>query len=249
MGPSNVRGALAAFLVAGVLLVADPGFSQSYCATYTLPARYWTPGFEGHMAYRLQIVDGRRILIAEGEVMQGESIRLSQALTGYRPIDEVWFNSPGGAALEGPQMGRVLRARGLMVRLPSHFACISACSYAFLGGAVRVVDPGAYYGVHMFSIGDDWLSKPLSEIADRAVKNRASGMSAANVDAQMRREISGITRPLQQDAAKMAAIRARYLVEMSLSLDFLTDAFETEAGDVCYLSREGINRYNVDNSH
>lgn len=232
-------------------LLAQTG--QSYCATFTLPDSYETKAFYAPMAFRVASTPEGRVVIAEGEVKAGESQRLEQFLNQAGAIDEIWFNSPGGAAMEGPYMGRVIRKRGLAVRLKRDYACISACSYAFLGGVIRIVEPGAYYGVHMFSgTGDpaemlDMLDRFVVVNGKRAELIR-KGNPKEDVDEAVASFISDELRTWEQESAQLAATRARYLVEMSLSLDFMTDAFGTKSRQVCYLSQAGLRRYNVANT-
>jgi hypothetical protein len=227
---------------------------QTYCASYDLPQSYQTDAFAAPMTYRVQNTPNGKVLIAEGQIMSGESQRLQQAIANAGAIEEIWFNSPGGAAMEGPYMGRIIRARNMAVRLRKDYACISACSYAFLGGVIRTVEPGAYYGIHMFSATGD--SQGMLELF-----NRFQGVSAKraellrkgnpqkNVDAAVAEYVAQELRTWEKESAKIAAIRARYLVEMSLSLDFMTDAFNTDSNKVCYLSQAGLKRYNVFNAN
>ena len=226
---------------------------QTHCSSYELPGTYQTPGFLAPMSYRVADVPQGRVLIAEGQILSGEAKRLEKALKKFGAVDEIWFNSPGGAALEGPYMGRAIRKRNLAVRLRKEHACISACSYAFLGGVVRIVEPGAYYGIHMFSgAGNPAMMLSLLDRFSEANAKRAELISQGNpqatVDEAVAEFVSQELRKWEQEAAKLAATRARYLVEMSLSLDFMTDAFGTRAHQVCYLSQAGLKHYNVANS-
>lgn len=226
---------------------------QTYCGSFDLPQSYQTPGFLGAMTYRVTQAPQGRVLVAEGQILPGEGARLEQALSRAGAVDEIWFNSPGGAALEGPFMGRAIRKRNLAVRLRKEHACISACSYAFLGGVIRIVEPGAYYGVHMFSgAGDPALMLNLLDRFSTANAKRAELIRKGNppekVNEAVAEFVSQELRGWEQEAANLAATRARYLVEMSLSLDFMTDAFGTEARQVCYLSQAGLRHYNVANS-
>lgn len=226
---------------------------QTYCASFDLPDSYQTDGFASPMTYTVSNTPNGKVLVAEGQILPGEAQRLELALRKAGPIEEVWFNSPGGAAMEGPYMGRVIRARNLAVRLRSDHACISACSYAFLGGVVRTVEPGAYYGVHMFSgTGNphqmlDLLNRFQTVNTKRAELIR-KGNPQAQVDQAVAMFVAEELRTWEQESAKLAATRARYLVEMSLSLDFMTDAFNTQSDKVCYLSQAGLTRYNVANA-
>ncbi len=232
---------------------AQQNASASYCGTYDLPSSKLTEGYFGPMTYRTVSGPDGLVLLAEGAILPGEAARMATAIARAGQVEEVWFNSSGGDAREGPQMGRFLRQKGIAVRLKSAHACVSACSYAFLGGSVRVVEPGAHYGVHMFTSA---RNQPymLSIVAEGARLNAArpqllrKGASPAQADTAVAEAMGDVFRGVEQEAAKTAAIRARYLVEMSLSLDFMTDAFGTDANKICYLSPAGLARYNVSNA-
>ena len=249
----KARIALIAMIAASPIPIASGQSSTSYCATYVLPAAKETAAFYNPMTYRYVNGPTGRILLAEGKVKPGESGRLLQMLNSGGSVEEIWLNSPGGNAVEGPKMGRVIRQKGLAVRLKTQHACISACSYAFLSGAIRIVEPGAHYGVHMFSGAGD-TSYMLAIVAEAARLSAArtelvsKGNKPSVVDAAVANEMGKIFSHIQQEAAQTAAIRARYLVEMSLSLDFMTDAFGTKAENVCYLSPIGLRHYNVSNA-
>lgn len=233
--------------------VSAQGSTQgSYCFSKELPKPYVTPAFTGPMTYKVMQAEGKTVLLAEGQIEGGESGRLAAAMAQAGAIEEVWFNSPGGDALEGPAMGRILRKSGAMVRLTQGRACISACSYAFLGGVVRIVDPGGYYGVHMFhsidSIGTLKLVDRVLSYNTQAKALLDKGQPIDKVRGALVAAVSDDLRGFEQEAAQTAAIRARYLVEMSLSLDFMTDAFGTHSTEVCYLNPQGLTRYNVTNA-
>jgi hypothetical protein len=246
-----------AALTVTVCLVAGgaPAFGQSsYCASYELPRGVATQGFNKPMDYRVSTVRGKRVLIAEGQIRTGEAERLKAAIDRSGAIDEVWFNSPGGAAEEGLNMGRVLRAGGLFVRLPARYACASACSYAFLGGALRVAEPGSFYGVHMFTgtADDETMLLAVDALNEKTTSLRTSLTAQKKPKAEIDAAVAGATREFisfwEQRSAKLAALRARYLVEMSLSLEFMTDAFGQSASGVCFLSPAGLQRYNISNT-
>lgn len=92
-----------------------------------------------------------RVLIANGEVDQNAAARLAEGIRQYGPIHEVWFNSPGGSSHQGVLMGEMIREHGASTRVLRGDGCASACSTAFLGGVMRKVEPGAVYGIHIYS--------------------------------------------------------------------------------------------------
>jgi hypothetical protein len=72
-------------------------------------------------------------------------------------------------------MGRIIRSERLSTRIVADAMCASACNFAFMGGVIRVVEPGGRFGVHMFSndsaerLMDDIYRPPksLDEFNDR----------------------------------------------------------------------------------
>lgn len=55
-------------------------------------------------------------------------------------IDTVILAVSGGYLVEGMEIGRIIRARGLKTVVPNGVACLSACAEAFLGGATMQID-------------------------------------------------------------------------------------------------------------
>jgi hypothetical protein len=190
------------------------------------------PGFPTNMEYLFrQNANGKRILFVAGGISAGESQRLANAIKANRPIDEVWLHSPGGSAIEGFKMGRVLRRAGLATRIPQQFSCMSACASAFLGGAVRLVDPGGQYGVHMFSAAG--ATARVDELATRMQGGR---------DAARR-----VYREMEQTSAVFAAEQSKYIVEMGVSLRLNDLMVLTEAQDMRCLTQDELHRLNVVN--
>lgn len=103
------------------------------------------------MTFTLKNMNGMRVLFANGAIDDRAHDNLKTALANQGPIDEVWLNSPGGNSRVGVQMGHTLRAEGVITMVKAGHGCASACSTAFLGGMMRRVEPGAVYGVHMYS--------------------------------------------------------------------------------------------------
>lgn len=76
----------------------------------------------------------------------------------------LYFNSPGGDLGSGITLGQAIRKAGLdtAVGIPAAGSvltqpgmCASACTFAFLGGVVRTVDPKSQFGVHRFELTSD----------------------------------------------------------------------------------------------
>lgn len=108
-------------------------------------------------------LEGFKILLAEGIVDAGVPERLEKVIKAHPDIDEIWVRSPGGDARAGNAAGLMIRKQlGLrkdgnfiVTRIPSGWACFSACNFVFMGGDIRIVEEGGHFMVHMFtSTGD-----------------------------------------------------------------------------------------------
>ena len=114
-----------------------------------------SPNWAANQVMTLTPVDrgGQRVLLAEGMITEGLANRLREVLQEDDQISEIWFRSPGGDAYAGNEAGRMLRSEfpGIITRIPSGWACFSACNFAFMGGQLRIVEPEGHFMVHMFT--------------------------------------------------------------------------------------------------
>ncbi|MGE5562903.1 MAG: hypothetical protein ACM3ZV_06275 [Bacillota bacterium] len=190
------------------------------------------------MKFSLDTSNGHRILRAEGQIDEDVAVRLTDALKENAPVDEIWLRSPGGVARAGNEAGKVIRASGIPTRIPEGWACFSACNFMFMGGAIRFVDPGGLFVVHMFT-----------HVADKqAVRSElARGTDHA----------IGLIGDVEQDSALLASEDNDFLIRMGVSRKLLTEvmyqqkAVEDGATDKstrrCLTQAEAI-RYNVANA-
>jgi hypothetical protein len=103
-----------------------------------------------YMHYTLLKQDNQRNLVMWGAIDRCDAARLRTVLREAKPIDNVILISGGGILDEAMAMGRMLREFGATTLLREDGQCISACNFLFMGGAVRMVEPGAFFAVHMF---------------------------------------------------------------------------------------------------
>ena len=131
------------------------------------------------LSIRAEQPDGIKVLnmnnswniILEGEIDSDAPARVAEALkkVGSDGAD-VYISSPGGNLLAGMQIGRMLREAGAntyigtLISDPSQKIignlvgvkympgyCLSACTFAFIGGVYRYSIEGSEFGVHRFS--------------------------------------------------------------------------------------------------
>ena len=99
-------------------------------------------------------IAGTKVLLAEGIVDKDLPERLSKTLEENPDVLEIWLRSPGGVARAGNEAGRIIRESGRLIitRIPAGWTCFSACNFVFMGGRARIVEPGGYFMVHMFTM-------------------------------------------------------------------------------------------------
>jgi len=185
------------------------------------------------LEFRVQRDRNATIILASGPFERGDAQRLSALLRQTPNVDAIIFRSPGGNAMEGMEVGRVIRRAGLATHLPAGVSCASACTYAFIGGTIRTMEPGARFGVHMFSASNN---PALQREVDRVI--RAGGPRAA----------AEVIRFVEEQSARFAAQLAYYAIEMGVSLRLLEPNFRTAHDDIHWLSARELRDLNVVNA-
>jgi hypothetical protein len=155
------------------------------------------------MRLTMQQINGHPIMLAEGQIDDNLIPRLRAFLAHNDPY-EIWIRSPGGNARVGNQAGRIIREANYATRIPNGWACFSACNFMFMGGAVRFVDPGGLFIVHMFTHTGD-RAAIRSEVA-RGEENTV-----------------GLIGEIEQSSALLASEDNDFLIRMGISRSLLTD--------------------------
>ena len=144
------------------------------------------------MRFTLGSRDGTSILRAEGTIDVGAADRLAPLLA--TDPDEIWFDSPGGDVREALLIGRALRARRAVTRIPAGARCVGACAEAFLGGVAREVDEGGRLGFTAVPLSD-----PASAQTQAERENAAARWAEERADYYIRAGISRGLLRLQLD--------------------------------------------------
>lgn len=144
------------------------------------------------MRFTLDSRDGTSILRAEGTIDVGAADRLAPLLDA--DPDEIWFDSPGGDIREALLIGRALRARRAVTRIPAGARCVGACAEAFLGGVAREVDEGGRLGFTAVPLSD-----PASTQTQAERENAAARWAEERADYYIRAGISRGLLRLQLD--------------------------------------------------
>lgn len=107
------------------------------------PARADDPDIPGH---QIQLVHSGFELEFSGGMGAGSADELSRALDANPAVRVVHLNSTGGLVSEGRWMRDIIQRHLLITTTDS--LCLSACTFAFLGGRERYLAPGAHLGFH-----------------------------------------------------------------------------------------------------
>ncbi|HEX8641282.1 MAG TPA: hypothetical protein VF704_09020 [Allosphingosinicella sp.] len=226
---------LASFAALAGLLSGQAAQAQTDRDNPTCPA---APNWSNYreMRFTPQEVNGRRVLLAEGVIDDNVVERLQAALNQHQDIGEIWFRSPGGNARAGNQAGRIIRDNGMVTRIPSGWACFSACNFMFMGGVARFVDPGGLFMVHMFThTGDrDVIRQEVARGEDNTI---------------------GLIGEIEQQSALLASEDNDFLIRMGVSRLLLTEVmYRTSAVQDASnretrrcLTQDEVRRYNVVN--
>jgi hypothetical protein len=190
------------------------------------------------MRFTLDTSSGQRILRAEGLIDEDVPAKLEDALKNDQPIDEIWLRSAGGVARAGNEAGKIIRKTGIPTRIPNGWACFSACNFMFMGGAIRFVDQGGLFIVHMFTHVSDKeaVRSELAKGTDNAI---------------------GLIGDVEQDSALLASEDNDFLIRMGVSRKLLTevmyqqkavaDGNEDKSTRRCLTVAEAV-KYNVANA-
>ena len=224
------RAARIAFSIASLFALAGASDPDNP----TCPA---APDFGPSTAMTLTTAErnGQRVLIAEGKIDAGLPARLRKAIEADEQIGEIWLRSSGGDAAAGNAAGKVIRSfPGMLTRIPSGWACFSACNFVFMGGDRRVVESGGVFMVHMFTHTNQ---------RDVIQETIADGTNAT----------AGLIGEIEQSSALLASDDNDFLIRMGVSRKLLTEVMyrqqavksaENPSTRYC-LSQDEVRRYNV----
>ncbi len=104
--------------------------------------------------FTVNTADGRLLLVAEGEIKEGDDRRLHDfvaRLPGQTKLFAVGLDSPGGNLREGVYLANSIHSTGLPTIVSSRGMCASACFLMFAAGSTRMASINARIGVHSAS--------------------------------------------------------------------------------------------------
>lgn len=101
------------------------------------------------------------VIVVTGKILPGDDAKMDAAI-GDAKAGMVLLNSRGGDIKAGVGIGRAIRKRGFGSWVSSQQGdCTSACAFAWLGGAPRMMDPDARIGFHPAS----WVNRGKVEVS------------------------------------------------------------------------------------
>ncbi|WFU89937.1 hypothetical protein QA644_28260 (plasmid) [Rhizobium sp. CC1099] len=106
------------------------------------------------MLQRIQIKSGPPVILLKGEFSQVDDPELLSREVAASGAKVITFDSNGGNVLAAMAYGRMIRSLGLSTFQLRTVQCASACTLAFVGGAIRQAEPGAI-GVHQSSFSPE----------------------------------------------------------------------------------------------
>lgn len=238
--------ARAALLAACAVLLFGVGAAQAVPLDADNPTCPSIQKVFGPLSGPLQVqsakVGGHRVMKFSGAIVPGAAAQLERALESGEPVDEIWIGSSGGDAAEGLKIGKLIRSMGVPTRVPAGWGCASACNFAFMGGAIRVVDRDAAFAVHMFTITS---SADYQAFVDVTRKGADSAPTLNNI---ARRE---------QASALLASEENDFIIRMGVSRRLLTEVMYQQKADAFQgadkstlrcLNGDELRRYNVVNA-
>ena len=116
--------------------------SGPYCTSELLKAP---------MTANIHYVNGKPILLLAGSIEADSDKVVAPDIAKTKSYTEVWLCSGGGSVSAGKAIGVALNKVSATVRAPSNYFCASACTIAFMGGYVRIIDPKAQFVTHASS--------------------------------------------------------------------------------------------------
>lgn len=138
--------AATALVAASALATAGP---------FALEVRFWTTAMwklvrDADRSVTLQVDAAGQTLQVRGPFGFGTTRRVDEALRAHPGVQRVELDSPGGYAIEGLALARVLEARGVDTQVRAR--CASACITAYAAGERRTLGPQGKLGLHAASI-------------------------------------------------------------------------------------------------
>ena len=88
------------------------------------------------------------LVTVEGEFVF-EDIQAFRLKIQSQPKAIIAFQSDGGSVIAGIEIGKIIRLRNFATLVPDRVRCASACALAWLGGAVRFMEPQAQIGFQL----------------------------------------------------------------------------------------------------
>ncbi|ASS56453.1 PAN domain-containing protein [Rhizobium leguminosarum] len=159
-----------------------------------------------------KLKDDVSLISVIGEFTEGDDAHFKNlAITTDKAV--VFFNSPGGLAAVGMEIGRTISIKGFATGVDRNAMCASSCGLAWLAGKIRFITPTSKVGFHAV-FKDDAGQKNVSSAGNALVGSYLQQLNLnANVIVYVTDAAPGAMQWLTADDAK----------RIGLEIDLLTD--------------------------
>lgn len=148
-----------------------------------LVAAAWTSE-AGAMSFQPAAVDGTAAIVATGVITLETPAEF--AALPVPPGTALYLNSPGGNVGAAVELGSLFRSRGVTAvvagvtsgGVPVAGACYSACVYALVGAAHRVVPSRSRVGIHRMHAASEEMAGAYERSEHRAAASTLMGYTA-----------------------------------------------------------------------
>ncbi|MXN67064.1 SH3 domain-containing protein [Stappia sp. GBMRC 2046] len=108
-----------------------------------------------NLRYKFVEFDGFRIALVTGAFEPSDRLETFARFIEARGVRVILFDSGGGNPYKAMEFGRYIRSTGLATTQVKEGECASACALAFMGGVIRLAEPGSI-GVHKSSFSGEF---------------------------------------------------------------------------------------------
>ncbi len=119
--------------------------------------------------YALSLSDGDRLIRLSGSLEMGITKKLEAILRQHPGVTAMVLESHGGHIYEGRGVAKLIQRYGLDTYVFG--SCSSACTTAFIGGAVRILGGNGRLGFHQYRLSAN-LPLPFLDIEKEQEKDR-----------------------------------------------------------------------------
>jgi hypothetical protein len=95
--------------------------------------------------------DGVNIVVIQGRIDEGDSDKFTQIVSPFAGRALIFLNSPGGAVIDGLNIGLTIRHKAYATAVADSDMCASICGMIWLAGSPRLLTTNSKIGFHAAS--------------------------------------------------------------------------------------------------